>query len=174
MKLKKVIDATIPVDYMFRHGSLKIDCNYFIKAIDKGVVAPDNINYSTNVKGLMTSWNYFNKDDKFIETILPLFDYLDNQPEIKKYYLESAWGIKEGFTHYTRLHDHIPNYISGIIYLNSHSQVLLFPQLKEKIIPEKGDCILFSSFLKHKTLRNTTKINKYAIAFNLKEDIKKS
>ena len=67
MKLKKAVDAQIPVDYMFRHGSLKIDCNYFIKAIDKGVVAPDNVNYTTHVKGLMTSWQYFNRDDKLLK-----------------------------------------------------------------------------------------------------------
>ena len=115
----------------------------------------------------MTSWQYFNNNHRFLKVILPIFDYLDTVEKIKKYYLESAWGIKESFTHYTMKHDHVPNYLSGIIYLNSHTQTLLFPQIKVEYKPRKNSFLIFSSFLEHKTIRNTSHKSKYAISFNI-------
>jgi len=167
MQITKTLRDKVKVDYLLIEGKVDIDSNYFIKEINKGFKQQDNNNFKTNVKGHMTSWHYFNQHDTFIKTMLPLFDYLDNLEKIKPYYLDSAWGIKEGFTDYTAAHNHVPHYLSGVIYLNDHHQTLLFPELKKEFTPKLNSFIIFSSFLIHKTIRNTTNIDKYAISFNL-------
>jgi len=169
MRINKIIKNKIKIDYLFIQGALDIDSDYFINEINKGIKEKENENFKTNVKGLMTSWEYFNNNANFLKVILPLFDYLDSLKNIKEYYLHGAWGIKEGFSNYTHEHDHghEPNYFSGIIYLNDHTQTLLFPQIKLKFKPILNSFVLFSSFLKHKTIRNTSNKEKYAISFNL-------
>ena len=169
MRINKIIKDKIKIDYLFIQGALDIDSNYFINEINKGIKEKENENFKTNVKGLMTSWEYFNNNANFLKVILPLFDYLDSLKNIIPYCLHSAWGIKEGFSNYTHEHDHghEPNYFSGIIYLNDHTQTLLFPEIKLKFKPILNSFLLFSSFLKHKTIRNTSNKEKYAISFNL-------
>ena len=171
MILNKTIKDKVEVDYFFMQGVLDIDSNYFIKEIDKGIKEKNNQSFKTNVRGLMTPWQYFNNNAHFLKALLPIFDYLDTVENIKRYYLESAWGIKESFTHYTIAHDHVPNYLSGIIYLNSHTQTLLFPQLQREHKPRKNSFLIFSSFLEHKTIRNTSKKNKYALSFNINKHV---
>ena len=174
MRINKIIKDKIKMEYLFIQGVLDIDSNYFINEINKGIKEKENANFKTNVRGLMTSWNYFNNDN-FLKVLLPIFDYLDALKNIKKYYLHSAWGIKEGFSNYTQEHDHghEPNYFSGIIYLNDHTQTLLFPEIKLKFKPILNSFLLFSSFLKHKTIRNTSNKEKYAISFNLNTSLHK-
>ena len=169
MRINKIIKDKIKLDYLFIQGALDIDSNYFINEINKGIKEKENENFKTNVKGLMTSWQYFNNNNNFLKGILPIFDYLDSLKNIIPYCLHSAWGIKEGFSNYTHEHDHghEPNYFSGIIYLNDHTQTLLFPEIKLKFKPILNSFLLFSSFLKHKTIRNTSNKEKYAISFNL-------
>jgi len=167
--IKKInkIESKVEVDYLLITGYLNIDNKYFIDEIDKGIQENNNENFKTNVKGYMTSWKYFVQNINFIKVLLPLFDYLDSLENIKKCSLDSAWGIKEGFGNYTASHDHAPNYLSGIIYLNDHTQTLLFPEIKKEFQPKQNFFILFSSFLIHKTIRNTAEMDKYAISFNL-------
>ena len=81
-----------------------------------------------------------------------------------------AWGLKEGYGQRTTKHDHLPNYLSGVLYLNNHKQKLLFDEIKQEVKPEEGKFVLFSSFLKHKAERNLSREIKYAIAFNFAFD----
>ena len=175
MRINKIIKDKIKIDYLFIQGALDIDSNYFINEINKGIKEKENENFKTNVKGLMTSWQYFNNNNNLLKGILPIFDYLDSLKNIIPYCLHSAWGIKEGFSNYTHEHDHghEPNYFSGIIYLNDHTQTLLFPEIKLKFKPILNSFVLFSSFLKHKTIRNTSNKEKYAISFNLTTSLNK-
>jgi hypothetical protein len=168
MKVKKITKDKVKVDYLLIEGFLNMDSKYFIKEINKGIKQNNNNNFNTNVKGYMTSWEYFNNNQEFIKSLLPLFDYLDSLDNIKPYHLTGSWGLKENFTHFTEPHDHLPAYLSGIIYLNDHSQTLLFPELNKRVKPKLNSFVIFSSFLIHKTNRNTTHKDKYAISFNLK------
>tara|TARA_R100000995_G_scaffold76775_1_gene46534 strand:+ start:7 stop:537 length:531 start_codon:yes stop_codon:yes gene_type:complete len=174
VKVKKIIKDKVKVDYLFIEGSLNIDSKYFIKQINKGIENDNNNNFHTNVQGYMTSYKYFNNDKIFLKNIYPLFDYLDSLDNIKPYELTSSWGLKENFSHFTQPHDHLPYYLSGIIYLNNHNQNLIFPELNKKITPKLNSFIIFSSFLLHKTDRNITNMNKYAISFNLTKRIKEN
>ena len=167
MEIEKEFISKIDRDYLFVTGKLNLDYQYFINKIDSNISSENNLNYKTNVIGKQTSWNLFNKDEKFKPILYEIFNYLDSVKNIHAYYLDASWGIKEDQGDYTRIHDHLPSFLSGIIYLNKHSQKLYLPEIKQKVIPECGKLILFSSFLKHYTKRNNDNNSKYAIAFNL-------
>tara|TARA_R100001132_G_C3245812_1_gene74814 strand:+ start:332 stop:865 length:534 start_codon:yes stop_codon:yes gene_type:complete len=169
MKIKKVLRSKIERDYFFITGNLKnIDSKYFISKIEEGVKLSSNLNYKTNVIGQHTSFDFFCQDNLFIKQIKEFIAYLDNSKITiyHRYRLSDAWGIKEGFKDYSKIHHHLPYYISGIIYLNDHPQTLYFPDIEEEIKPKHGDFVLFSSFLNHYTNKNKTDKYKYAISFN--------
>ena len=168
MRIKKAIKSKVKRNYFFTEGYLDIDCKYFIKQIDKGVTESNNSNHKTHVRGSMTSSNYFLQDIEFIKIMQPLLDYIDDSfKDAPPYRLNSAWGYKEGFAEYTREHDHGSCWLSGVIYLNKHPQKLYLPEINQEITPDCGKLILFSSFLKHYTKRNSVDNGKYAIAFNI-------
>ena len=77
-------------------------------------------------------------------------------------------SLNEEFGEYTKKHDHLPSYVSGSMYLNSHSQKLYFPEINQEITPKPGRFAIFSSFLQHQTKRNIKHKSKYAISFNLR------
>tara|TARA_Y100000592_G_scaffold74063_1_gene115482 strand:+ start:228 stop:767 length:540 start_codon:yes stop_codon:yes gene_type:complete len=171
MKINKIIKAKVQRDYFFAEGDLDINCAYFIREIEKGSNQDNNANYKTNVKGRMTSPYYFMRDKEFVKTLQPILDLIDgNIKDSPPYGLDSAWGYREGFGEYTREHDHISCWLSGVIYLNKHHQKLMFPEIKKEVAPKEGNFILFSSFLLHKTRRNTEENFKYGLAFNFKQN----
>ena len=51
-------------EYVFMAGIVDIDSRYFKKKIDQGVQT-STINYTTNVYGKHTEWQFFNSDEKF-------------------------------------------------------------------------------------------------------------
>ena len=85
---------------------------------------------------------------------------------LRKYDFKEAWGYKQGFGHRTTEHDHIPNYLSGVLYLTNGNQKLLFKEINQEITPSVGKFVIFSSFLRHRAERNLSKEYKYGIAFN--------
>jgi len=168
MRIEKEIKSKLERDYFFVVGSLDdVDTGYFINKIEEGIKLPNNLNYKTNVMGKATPWYYFSKDKLFIQLVNQIIDYLEFKkiPDVP-YLLKEVWGIKEGFSDFTQLHSHQPNYLSGVIYLNDHPQKLYFPQINEEIIPEIGKFAVFSSFLNHSTRRNESDNNRYSLAFN--------
>ena len=166
MKIEKEIRSKIERDYFFVVGDIDLDAKYFINKIEEGI-KDSSLNYQTNVVGQMTPWQFFLKDKKLLALLLELVDYCEFQKiSDQPYSLVDAWGVKEGFGEYTKEHSHLPSYMSGSIYLNSHSQTLYFPEIKEEVEPKKGRFVLFSSFLKHYTKRIITNESKYGLAFN--------
>ena len=168
MKIEKEKVYTLPKKHLFFIAKLNIDADYFIDKIIKGTQESKN-NYATNVVGLMTSWDYFNGDKEFMKAILPIMDKMDRYKFIKPYQLHVAWGIAEGFGGRTRPHSHTPSHISAVLYLNDHHQELIFPGIDERVKPEPGKIVVFSSELTHRCDRNTTDKVKYAISMNFNE-----
>ena len=167
MKIEKEIVSKIERDYFFIEGSVDINDKYFIDKINESVEGKNNINYGTNVKGKHTYWDYFNHDKEFHICLGQIMDFLDESKIISHgCYLKDSWGIREDTGDVTRDHNHVPSYFSGIIYLNNHSQKLYLPEIKKEVIPLCGKVVLFSSFLRHYTKRNTSDDSKYAISFN--------
>ena len=166
MEIQKEILSQIKRDYFFIVGTIDIDADYFINKIEEGIKG-SSLNYQTNVIGQMTEWKFFKGDKKLAYILLKLLDYCDDKKITEEgYSLKDAWGLKESFGEYTQKHAHLPSYVSGSLYLNSHTQKLYFPDIKEEVEPKKGRFILFSSFLKHYTTRNNMNKSKYAISFN--------
>jgi hypothetical protein len=168
MSLLREIQTNIQVPVFLLVKKLNIDVRYFIEHIEKGIKEVNNNNYTTNVLGKMTAWNYFCKNQKFETTILcEAVDTVENKiKNLDRCRLTNAWGIKHEMGEKTQKHDHKKDVFSGIVYLNKSDQALHFDEIDQKIDPEEGLLILFSSILKHYTFRNTSNKAKYAIAFN--------
>jgi len=165
MILETCIKDTIKQDYLFLEGTLNIGTLPIIDDLENGLKYSKNpVN---NVRGQSTDWTYFCKNFNFLSALFPIHDYLDNRDDIRPYQLTQAWGLKEGYGDFTIKHDHVPSYLSGVLYLNNHDQLLQFPEINRKIKPAPGKFVLFSSFLKHYAKRMTTDKYKYAISFNL-------
>ena len=170
MKLEKIIKSKIEQDYIFVKGSLDLNTDYFIKKIDEGVRDETNRNFHTNLKSSMTSFEYFMKDREFFKIILKVFDFLDYEllgQDITPYGLSAAWGFKQDFSHYSKIHNHAPSFISAAIMLNDHSQHLSFPDINEKLEAAPGNFAIFSSFLRHGSRRNDTDKSRYGLSFNM-------
>ena len=168
MKVNKFIKSKIERNYFFITGKVPIDTKYFIKEIEKGIKQKENLNFKTNLLSEMTSYGYFLKDKKLFVILCNFMDLIDakNLTDNKGYQLADAWGFKQGFSHYTRKHSHIPGVISGAIMLSKHSQKLFFPEINETLECEPGSFALFSSFLLHKNERNITNKVRYGLSFN--------
>jgi hypothetical protein len=169
----KQIETQIKKKVFYLEGMIDIDANYFIQEIEKGIINSQN-NHLTNVQGFMTSWDYFLYDEKFKELFINLINKVEHHAcvdtETKdSWVLKDCWGLKEVKGNYTKKHHHLPNLISGVIYLNNVKQKLIFEEINVELIPEKGKFAIFSSLLNHFTERNLEDISKYAISFNIKK-----
>jgi hypothetical protein len=172
MIIEKHIESKIKRDYFFIKGTLKdINVPYFINKINKGIEESTNLNFKTNINGLMTSWDYFTKDEEFYKIINTILNYTEQKNILdKKCTLKDCWGLKEGFANYTKEHDHSTNVFSGVIYLSEVSQSLIFPEINEVVKAKEGSFAIFSSYLKHKTDKRMDEFKyKYGLSFNFTE-----
>lgn len=170
MIINKKIKKEIKRPYFFYQGMFEnINSNYFIDKIEEGINQNNNLSYKTNIKGHMTDWYFFNQDVEFGKLLWQLLDVIDKDIKPKKYKLRESWGLKNSLGDYTYRHDHIENntFLSAVIYLNKHDQLLEFDQINQNIKPEKGRFAFFSSFLYHGCKRNLIDKPKYGISFNL-------
>jgi hypothetical protein len=163
----KLIKTEIPKKVFLIESSINIDQKYFIKKIEEGISNSDNKNFVTNVFGQMTSWNFFNEDDEFLNVLIKIFDMFDVENLIEKSVLKESWGIKLSKGNFTKAHDHKESVLSGVLYLNDSDQELFFPELQISVKPKVGKVIVFSGILKHYTNRIYDDSSKYAIAFNM-------
>lgn len=147
---------------------LEVNDLYLISEIEKHL-EKTNLYYTTNVKGKMTAWNAFNKDDVFLETLERGSSHISQYINLEKSVLHESWGLKIEKGDYTARHHHSTSILSGILYLNEVDQVLMFPELNINVKPKKGTFLLFSPWLEHMTDVNKSEQIKYAIAFNFDE-----
>ena len=137
----------------------------------KNNLNPEMKNY-TNVKGGMTSWNYFlDKDDfkKFLTFVINKHQL--THPYIFKYFLEKytvgdAWGNEIQKNDSLNYHTH-PCW-HGILYLTKGCD-LIFPELNLKITPEPGDYYIFPPEILHGFDKCKDENNRYSLIFNLNE-----
>ena len=69
MEICKDYQKKVKKDFFFTEGIIELDEIYFIEKIKKGVEDKDNLNFKTNINGLMTSWEYFLQDKFFLDII---------------------------------------------------------------------------------------------------------
>tara|TARA_Y100000004_G_scaffold147264_1_gene168376 strand:- start:603 stop:1124 length:522 start_codon:yes stop_codon:yes gene_type:complete len=166
MIINKYFNKKVAKNYFFVEGTLDIDCEYFIKKINQGVQEKDNMNFRTNIKGEMTSFKYFINDFEFHKIYFQLIDYLEIDQNLSNHKLEDAWGLKCDIGSKTLNHDHDGNIISGVIYFNTHPQLLEFNEINQTVKPEPGKFVIFSPFLKHECKRSMSNETKYGLSFN--------
>jgi len=126
----------------------------------------------TNVKGNMTDWYYFLKNENFSHLITYLINkYQISHPEIFQYFFEklqvtNAWGneIKTGDS----LNFHTHNCYHGILYLTEGCELEL-PELNIKINPNPGDYYLLPPFVLHGFNKSLQEKNRYSLIFNIHE-----
>jgi hypothetical protein len=171
MIIQTHFDYKIPKQILFMECMIE-DCHsdYFIPLIEKGIKEENNCNYWTNVKGQMTSFDYFNEDETFKKMIIKTISQLNlSFPNLE---LQEAWGIKINEGEFTQEHNH-NNAYSGIFYLNDVDAELDFPELNKSVKCQKGKFLFFTGHLYHKT-KPLVKGTKYAIPFNLQDNVKKN
>lgn len=162
---KKVLIPTIFCQNKINISNVK---NKLISDIEEGIKLKNNFSYKTNVKGQMTDWKYFNKNNEFISCLKNGCDDLIKLINLEDAEIESSWGIKISTGDYTKPHNHIEHIYSGILYLNDCEQEIIFDELNLKVKILEGTFLFFSGILKHYVDRNLTNQDKYAIAFNFK------
>jgi hypothetical protein len=169
--LNKEIHTKIKQDVFYVEGCVDINTDYFINKIEQGIKDISNNTNKTHVKGFMTAWDYFIKDEEFLKVFLKLINKVEHGSTTKdcfptKWTLKEGWGIKEVRGSSTTRHSHASSVFSGIIYLSDIDHDLIFDELDLKLTPKKGKFSIFSSNLHHYTERNLTDVNKYALVFN--------
>lgn len=171
MQINKHIERTIEQKVFLFEMNFDISKykDKFIEDIEKGIQDNSNYNYKTNVKGKMTNWQYFTKNNEFINIVQLGANQIKECLFLKDSVLVSAWGIKIDKGDKTIYHSHNEATYSGILYLNDCDNLLDFPELRIKIKPREGTFLFFSSSLQHGTEINKSDISKYAIPFNLAE-----
>ena len=126
MLIEKEIVSKVSRDYIFITSLFDIDSQYFKKRIEEGIKT-STLNYKTNVVGKHTAWRFFNNDKKLQTVLLQMIDHLESlNTNLDTFHLEASWGLIEKFGDYTKTHHHAPAYLSGVLYLNDHSQKLYF------------------------------------------------
>tara|TARA_R100000951_G_C2622027_1_gene174792 strand:- start:610 stop:1146 length:537 start_codon:yes stop_codon:yes gene_type:complete len=169
MIINKDIQKKVDQDYFFIQGRIQLDTEYFINKINQSCNSEDNLNYQTNVKGNMTPFKFFQKDQNFIRLLNIFIEYVDENVSLRSYKLSNAWGFSNKPLETTNFHDHFGSVWSGAIYLNSCNQTLDFPQINQSLKPEEGSFALFSSFLNHGCKRNKDNFEKFGLSFNMEE-----
>ena len=167
MIIQDKILSTIEQPFFFYKGKFnKINTKYFIDKIEEGCKADDNNSFKSNIIGGMTNYKFFIIDIEFLKLIWQIFDIVDKDVKKEIYSLSNAWGLRNGLSHFTKHHNHIGCFFSGVIYLNKHPQILEFPEINKTVEPDVGSFAVFSSFLNHYCKRNLDNQVKYGMSFN--------
>ena len=167
MIVEKFFERKVLKDYFFIQGTVEIDSDYLTKKINDGLGDPENQSFKTNIKDQMTPWKHFNQDEQFLKILHKFIDLMDENVKLTSYKLEDSWGFCVNQGGYTKFHNHGNAIWSGVIYLNEHNQTLDFPDINQKVKPEKGKFVLFSSFLNHGCKIHRCENPKLGISFNM-------
>ena len=149
----------------------KINTDYFINEIEKGIKINSNKNNRTYVQGKMTHWTYFNADQELNKVLDESFKYLKESGLIFNCRISDSWGIKMSKGDETLEHSHGNSNLSGIMYLNDCSVPIKFKEIDYTHTPVKGDLLFFNSMLFHSVPKIKEDITKYALVFNFMSTI---
>lgn len=142
------------------------------KEIDKGVGPLD---YKTNVKCQMTTFQYFMNNKYFLQFLKNISSELEKEITDRlqvSLRLKNVWGLKmKGKQDHVieHNHDHSTNCISGILYLTNDGPGTFFPELNYRVKEVRGKFVLFSSFLLHSVKKSLLKKDRYTISFNFED-----
>ena len=139
----------------------------------KSNLDPNMKNY-TNVKGGMTSWDHFVKNDDFIKFVnYTINKHQVTHPNLFKWFyqrktIESAWGnmYKKGDS----LTSHMHYSFNGILFLSKGCDLIL-PELNITLTPNPGDYYYFPPMIYHGFEEILNDEERCSIAFNIDETV---
>ncbi len=172
IEIEKQIERTIPRDVFYYQLTLDIDkkdLQYLKSKIDKGIKEKGNMSGVTNVKGNMTPWLFFSRDEVFQKYLKIAFDTFNNQGIRLHVGLKEAWGVRVDKKQWTAFHDHDPNWLAGILYLSDTDLPIIFKDINVQTKPKVGKFIVWSGYIHHGNEEKNPYDSKYAIAFNCSE-----
>lgn len=156
-----------------------IDHNLSDEALNWCNTFTDKQNHSSNIKAAMSSWSvytevdYFNKLLKEISNALWFdFPYMD---EIKNgdykqtdFAFTSAWVARYEQGEQTNMHDHHPNFISFVYYIQAEPQCapLIFED-NLAVHPESNLLVVFPSCVRHHVPTITNDKKRIVLAGNV-------
>jgi hypothetical protein len=151
--------------------SLDIDNNYRQGCIDEIYRLGDSMNYTTNVKALMTSYQIYEETDVFNSLLNYIFQKASICPwvspnNVLKY--DSVWGSIYKENEKTLPHNHGNSLVSFVLYLQTDqtSSPLKIHTSPEIIIyPKINDLIMFRGYVKHSVPPQPKTINNDRIVF---------
>jgi len=133
----------------------------------------------TNVRGSMTSFDFFSNDETFHillnEISFLLFKFGDENgfPGVNKFKIIDAWGNKLNKNEYVRNHHHITHgkvrgtHISANMFFDKKEPGTYFPKYRKEIKPKKGKIVVFLSNEMHLVDVYKQEEPRYTLAFNL-------
>lgn len=150
------------IEYQFKNLSF---VDILKKEIKNNVGKMD---YKTNVKGRMTSFNHFSKNRIFSNLLKECIE-ITHVLNLPKSILTDAWGniLKKGDS--VDAHAHYRCSISGVLYLTENGPGTYFPQFNKTIEEKIGKVLLFSGSLLHEVPVYNGNEDRYTIAFNFEE-----
>jgi hypothetical protein len=151
---------------------LSIPPKYKKQCIEEVYRLGDSMNQKTNVKAIRSSFSIWNETktfslllNKIIETIYINFPIKDDRWE---YTFIDTWSIIYKKGHYAVPHDHMPNHISYVYYLQSSGNTpLIFDECNFKINPVDDMLVIFPSYLIHSVPEHQYEEDRICIAGNL-------
>ena len=87
--------------------------------------------------------------------------------------VSNLWGMMYKKGDYAIVHDHWPALWSGVFYMKvpEKSGELFFPQLKQTIMPNENQLIIFNGSTRHGVKESFSDEKRICVSFNVKEDI---
>jgi hypothetical protein len=96
--------------------------------------------------------------------------YLSNYKKSIPFYIDESWINVLQENGYQEFHQHLGSTGSGVLYLSNYNSAIefaIFPEnTRKKIIPEKGDLLLFDSSTFHRVVDSEKE--RISLAFNFK------
>ena len=150
---------------------LGIPPEYKQQCIDEIYNLGDSQSQQTNVKAIMTSYQIWNESkvfDRLLDNIQRIIDNLIKKDKRLEFKLTDSWGAVYKKNDYTIPHQHLPNNISFVYYLQSTGNTpLIFDECNFKLNPTDDMLIIFPSYLWHSVSKHNEEKDRICIAGNL-------
>ena len=119
----------------------------------------------------MTSYQIWNESkvfDRLLDNIQRIIDNLIKKDKRLEFKLTDSWGAVYKKNDYTIPHQHLPNNISFVYYLQSTGNTpLIFDECNFKLNPTDDMLIIFPSYLWHSVSKHNEEKDRICIAGNL-------
>jgi len=179
MRLRLIQHRETCIDSVYIFEDFLDDLDY-LNFIKKEVIKStevDKMNYSTNVKAMMTDYgdllqnsNLIFLQKKILETISISFTLRTPHPH-QEFNLSfcDCWGMKHSKKEHTKQHSHSGQDWSGAFYVDVPSPVqMFFGDFLDGVELKSNMLVFFTGHIKHLVHASNTELDRLSIGFNIK------